>query len=95
MSTTTETSPVATTLADGTRAVVVITESGKRFGQAIAFVKRLGGQFDPTGKVWIVKIHAGNGDIARRTLVSEHGNFTGYQVIDGAAWAARQQNGGR
>lgn len=95
MTATTTTFPVSTDLAAGTRAIVVITASGKRFSEAVSYVKRLGGQFDSIGKVWIVRITESNAGAARH-LVSEHGNFTGYQVIDNAAWVARRKaNEGR
>lgn len=82
--------PVSTDLTVGTRAIVVITETGKRFATAVSFVKRLGGEFDAAGKVWVVKVTAGNVEAAAK-LVSPHGNFTGFQVIDEAAWDARRK----
>lgn len=82
--------PVSTDLTVGTRAVVVITETGKRFATAVTYVKRLGGQFDAAGKVWLVNITEGNVEAVQK-LVSPHGNFTGFQVIGQAAWDARRK----
>jgi hypothetical protein len=87
--------PVSTDLAVGTRAVVVITETGRNFGKTVDFVKRLGGKFDAQAKVWVVRITENNAESARRVLVSAEGHFTGYQLIDNAAWIARRQDGGR
>lgn len=94
MTATTTTSPVSTDLTAGTRAVVIVTASGATFAKNVALLKRMGGQFDATGKVWVVKLHEGNVAAARH-LVSAEGNYTGFQVIDNAAWVARRQNGGR
>lgn len=78
--------PVSTGLEVGTRAIVVITASGNR---ALGYVKRLGGKFSPVGKAWVVTITAGNVDAARH-LTREDGGYTGYQLLDKAAWVARR-----
>lgn len=86
--------PISTDLTVGTRAVVVVTDSGNQFAKRVAYLKRLGGQFDSVGRVWVVNITAGNFDSAQ-LLVSLEGHYTGYRLLTRDEWVQRRENGGK
>lgn len=82
---------IATTPTLDTRGVLVISGEGSAFRDRIATVKRLGGQFDATGKVWVVKFgHQQNVDFAAKYLTGP-----GYRWLTKQEWVERRENGGR